>query len=112
VPHNLSLKSKKHFDDLFKKGYRKHSRNFTIVFYPDKVNSFAFITPKKYIKLASHRNYTRRISREIVRNYFKNKEKQTKQYAILSKTDLKEINRTSQFKEIEIELTSLLNSIR
>lgn len=110
MPRSYSLNRKKDFDLLFSKGARRYSRNFSITFLPSNELKFAFIVSKKNVKKASHRNYTRRIMREIVRKNFLTTRK-TLYVSIISKTDLKELAKKVGFVSVQNELINLLRQV-
>jgi len=109
VPRTYSLRLKKDFDELFKKGKRRASRNFNIVFSPANELKVAFIISKKNAVLATHRNYSKRIMREIFRKEILLNIKTPLHIAFISKTDLKELRKTTEFQQVKAEILSLFN---
>lgn len=107
MPKEYSLKRKRDFQDLMKVGIRKASKNFSIIFKDSDSLKFAFMVDKKTIPLASHRVYSKRVIREIVRKDFLNKIPKPLFIGIRPLKDLKK----TDFKEIESELLNLLNQI-
>jgi ribonuclease P protein component len=108
MPRTYSLQHKKDFDTLFKVGKRRYGKYFTVVFAPAEELKFGLIVQKKVVALASHRNYCRRIMREIIRTVYIPNISSRFHIAIIVKSDLKEIESTS----IQRDLIGALSQIR
>ncbi len=112
MPRSYSLKSKKEFEILFKNGERKYSKNFSIVSLPALELKFGLIIQKKNVKLASHRNYGRRIIREILRTEFIPNFGKTRHIGIVCKVNLKTNIDQSGLSLVKAELINILRQIR
>lgn len=112
MPRNNSLRGKKSFDTLFRKGTRRYSKYFTIVYIPSEMTKFGIIVQKKNVQLASHRNYTRRIIREILRLTYLPSQKTHAHIAILAKTDLKTVIANNGIDHVRNDMMKALQQIR
>jgi ribonuclease P protein component len=112
MPRTHSLNRKKDFDVLFKNGQRKFSRYFTAVYAEGDSLRFGLIVKKKNVPLASHRNYSRRIVREILRKEFIPNFQKGRHIAILIKNDLKTIINEAGFENVRKDLINVLRQIR
>ena len=111
MPKDLSLKLKKDFQRLFKSGIRKSSKHFTIIFIDSISLKFAFIVDAKTMPTAAHRNYSKRIMREIVRTYFLTSISKPLHIGIRPLIDLKNLVKEIGFEKVENELIELLKTI-
>lgn len=111
MPHQYSLKTKKEIDELFVKGIKRHSHNLTIVYLPSDKTGYAFITPKKHIKLASQRNYSRRVMREAIRTQIHPRLNSSYKMALICKTNFKVLKKNYTFEKLIAEIKYLLHPI-
>jgi ribonuclease P protein component len=114
MPRSYSFCGKKNFDRLFKIGRRRSSKNFSLVYSPSDAFKFATIVPKKNVKKASSRNYSKRIMREIIRKEILPTHSQHLFiFAFICKTDLKTLKTTDPdlYNHMRDELLFLTKSI-
>lgn len=97
MPKNLILKYRKNFSYLFDNGLRYSSKYFSIIYVDANDLKFAFIAPRKYIKKAVNRNYTKRVMKEFTRVFISKYSLSNLYIAIKSKYDLKELKKQIGF---------------
>jgi ribonuclease P protein component len=107
VPRTYSLTATKDFNELFQKGRRLSSKNFSIVYKPAPRLKFAYIIAKKNVKFATHRNYSRRVIKEILKKEILPNIKSPFYIALMCRSDLKEYMKTGEFESIKTELINL-----
>lgn len=67
MPRKYSLRYRKDFKELFTKGKKLYTKNFSLTYLKAEELKFGFIVTKKTSKKAHDRNYSKRVLREIIR---------------------------------------------
>lgn len=120
MPKKYILRYHKKFKNLYRNGIKVRSRYFSCLFVKSDDLAFAFVVTKKVARKAVNRNYSRRVMKEIVRNYVWNGGKCASSAPKLngvniilkSLFDLKELKKKSGFELIKRDLESLLNKVK
>jgi ribonuclease P protein component len=112
MPRSFSLSRKKDFDSLFKKGIRKYSRFFTVVYAPADETKFGLIVQKKNVPHASDRNYCRRVMRETIRQQYLLSIKKSFHIAIIVKSNLKLAVKSHGIIAVTTDLNNVLKQVR
>lgn len=110
MPESKILRGRKTFKDFFYKSQRINSQLLDIVFKESESTEIAIIAKKKIIPLASHRNYAKRLIKEIVRKEILPTLNRSFKLVFIPNKDFLSIEKKLRYKVISEEITKLLKS--
>lgn len=113
MPRKYSLNKRKEISEIFRNGRRLHSNLFTLIYRESTSFKIAIVISKKNAKKATHRNYSKRVVREVIRKSLlsSNSVPPSLKLIVICKTNLYSIKKINGYEKIQKDIKFLISKL-